>query len=301
MAMEGYPSELKSSTYHRFTTYTNSFFLLRVPLMINKQLSAIGCSKGMLTLNSRYPSLGITFDSLFNDVNAVVKNYGISAITNYWIEDVPLFELKYASPDGMAKFILSAEMVQNEIASRISEQLAKASGSTSYHQYHHFPVVVHTEVFLITPDPASKDAELKLVTSKNLSTCIAIQKKSEVVNFGALFRRYNIKGTDSHNCEKYEYLKLHPFYILGPPTSQQLFEDLNGITEWFQLGIELGIPGAELKDIGDRNDDVRGRRCEMLSSWLKTTPRPTWAAIVNALASIGSRILADKMTLKYSM
>ena len=197
MAMEVYPSELRSSTYHRFTAYTNSFFLLRVPLMINEQLSAIGCSEGRLTLNSRYPSLGITFDSLFSDVNAVVKKYGISEITNHWIEDVPLFELKYSSPDGMAKFIRSAEMVQNEIASRISARLALASGFTSPHQCQHFPVVVHTEVFLITPDLASKDADLKLVTSENLSICIAMQKKSEVVNFGALFRRYKIKGTNS--------------------------------------------------------------------------------------------------------
>ena len=101
------------------------------------------------------------------------------------------------------------------------------------------------------------------------------------------------------SCEK--YVSIHAFYISGPPTSQQLFEDLSGITEWFQLGIELGIPGAELKNIRDRNDDVRGRRCEMLSTWLKTTPQPTWAAIVNALASIRRRNLADKIALKYSM
>ena len=189
-------NELRSSTYHRFTSYTNSFFLLRVPLMINEQLSAIGCSEGMLTLNSRYPSLGITFDSLFKDVNAVVKKYGISELTNYWIEDVPLFELKYSTPDGMKKFIRSAKMVQNEIASRISARLAVASDFTASHEYSRLPVVVHTEVFLITPDPAGKDADLKLVTSETLSNCIAMHKKSEVFNFGELFRRHKLKGTD---------------------------------------------------------------------------------------------------------
>ena len=196
MSMSSDLSELRSSTYHRFTSYTNSFFLLRVPLMINEQLSAIGCSEGMLTLNSRYPSLGITFDSLFKDVNAVVKKYGISELANYWIEDVPLFELKYSTPDGMKKFIRSAKMVQNEIASRISTRLAVASGLTASHQYSRLPVVVHTEVFLITPDPAGKDADLKLVTSETLSNCIAMHKKSEVFNFGELFRRHKLKGTD---------------------------------------------------------------------------------------------------------
>ena len=195
-------SELRSSTYHRFTSYTNSFFLLRVPLMINEQLSAIGCSEGMLTLNSRYPSLGITFDSLFKDVNAVVKKYGISELTNYWIEDVPLFELKYSTPDGMKKFIRSAKMVQNEIASRISAQLAVVSGFAASHEYSRLPVVVHTGVFLITPDPAGKDADLKLVTSETLSNCIAMHKKSEVFNFGALFRGLKMKGTKiKTNCK----------------------------------------------------------------------------------------------------
>ena len=188
--MENDPSQL-SSTYYRFTTYTNSFFLLRVPMMINEQLSTIGCSEEMLTLNSRYPSLGITFDSLFDDVNAVVKKYGISEITNPWIEDVPLFKLEYSTPDGMKKFIHSAEMVQNDIASKISARLAVAAGFTSSTR---LPVVVHTEVFLITPDPAGKDADLMLVTSESLSACLAMHKKSEVFNFGALFRSHKLRG-----------------------------------------------------------------------------------------------------------
>ena len=202
MSMDIDLSQLRSSTYHRFTSYTNSFFLLRIPLMINEQLSAIGCSEGMLTLNSRYPSLGITFASLFNDVNAVVKKYGISELANYWIEDVPLFELKYSTPDGMKKFIHSAKMVQNEIASRISARLAD-------HQ-----VVVHTEVFLITPDPAGKDADLKLVTSETLSNCIAIHKKSEVFNFGALFRNYKMKGT-YRDCKNFSIIiKINKYFNL---------------------------------------------------------------------------------------
>ena len=71
--------------------------------------------------------------------------------------------------------------------------------------------------------------------------------------------------------------------------------------EWFLLGIRLGVPEAELKNIGCRNDEVKGRRCEMLSTWLETSHRPTWAMIVNALTGIGRRNLANKMALKYSM
>ena len=71
--------------------------------------------------------------------------------------------------------------------------------------------------------------------------------------------------------------------------------------EWFQLGIHLDLPEGMLKNIRHRNDEVGGRRCEMLSTWLETSPQPTWATIVNALTGIGRRNLADKMALKYSM
>ena len=193
--------QLQSRLY-RYNSYTstNGFFILRLPLIINGQPSAIDCtcSEKMLTLNSRYPSLGITFDSLFNDVNAVVKKYGISEITNCWCEDVPLFGLKHSTPEGMEEFIRSAEMVQTEIASRISAQFAEkqvASGSSTLHP--RLPVVAHTEVFLLTPDPAKKDADLVLVTPENLSSCLDKQKKREVFNFGELFRRYRQKSTGS--------------------------------------------------------------------------------------------------------
>ena len=96
-------------------------------------------------------------------------------------------------------------------------------------------------------------------------------------------------------------LKTIIYLYSGAPTSDQLFEDLKEVVEWFQLGIHLHLPEAELKNIGHRNDEVGGRRREMLSTWLKTSPRPTWATIVNALTGIGRRNLADKMDLKYSV
>ena len=215
--------------YRRFTTYTNSFFLLRVPLMINEALSTFGCSERVLTVDCRYPSHGITFDSFVKEVNAVVKKYGISETTNHWIEDVPLFELKYDTPDGIKKFIHSAELVQIEIASAISAQLS-ASFTTSH--CCHPPVVVHTEVFLVTPDPARKDADLILVTPENLSTCLAKQNKAEVFNFGELFRRYRMTGNTM------EYSSLVPRFH-SPAFIAQCIKAIKA-GEW-SLGMRLGV------------------------------------------------------------
>ena len=176
---------------NRHSTYNKSFFLLRIPFSIDGNLAQIGCTDGMLTLNSSShdPSFGITFDSLYGDVNSVIKKYGIK-ITNSWCDyAVPLFEIKHSNPDGMEEFIHSVEMVQNELASKISahlteRQTALVSGPT--HQCP--PVAVHTEVYLLTPDPVNKDADLVLVTPDNLLPCLALWKDSEA-NFGALFRK----------------------------------------------------------------------------------------------------------------
>ena len=269
----------------------------------------------MLTLNSRNPSFGITFDSLFNDVNAVVKKYGISEITNSWCEDVPLFELKHSTPEGMEEFIRSAEMVQTEIASAISAQFAEkqvASGSSTLHP--RLPVVAHTEVFLLTPDPAKKDADLVLVTPENLSSCLDKQKKWEVFNFGELFRRYRQKTTGSiygktnfnslicvyyHSRYLYSWPTYYSTIYLGPPTLHLLLEDLNEIVEWYQFGIHLDIPKADLEGIKRESDEVKDCRCKMLSIWFQRNRKPTWATIITALATIGRRNLAYKMALKY--
>lgn len=45
-------------------------------------------------------------------------------------------------------------------------------------------VLVHTEVYMLTPHPEGKDAEVLLVTAKNLDTCATIWMESEVFNFG---------------------------------------------------------------------------------------------------------------------
>ena len=39
----------------------------------------------------------MTFDSLATDVNVVLKQYGLHGVSNYWCEEVPLFELKVSS------------------------------------------------------------------------------------------------------------------------------------------------------------------------------------------------------------
>ena len=186
------PSELR---FNHHTTYYNGFFLLRVPLIINGQLAELSSSpQGELTLNCRSPNISITFNSLFNEVNILVKKYGLDGISNGWCEDVPLFQLKPPSLDGLKRFINSMERLQNDLATRISSRITRKLVASALCETSPplvpLPVTSHTEVLLLTPDPPMRDAQILEVTSDNLSTCITLWRESEVFNFGALFRTH---------------------------------------------------------------------------------------------------------------
>lgn len=106
------PFQLKFSPH---TGYYLNFFLLKTPLIMNGQPAQITTEDGYLTLSCRNPSVCITFDSLITEVDAVVKKYGLEGVSNYWFEEVPLFELQLSSPDGLRKFLRLQEKVQNNL------------------------------------------------------------------------------------------------------------------------------------------------------------------------------------------
>ena len=132
-----------------------------MPLHIGGQPAQIAISNdGHLTIGCRYPPVSITFDSLTTEVDTIVKKYGVVGVSNYWCEDVALFELKPSSQNNLKKFLHSAERVQNELASRVAAMLAEKQRSSQ-------PVTVyaHTEVYMLTPRPETKDAHVIRVSS----------------------------------------------------------------------------------------------------------------------------------------
>ena len=181
------PAQLRSSSR---TTYHQSFFLLRAPLIINGQPAQITSDKGHLTVGSRYPPVSITFNSLTTEVDTIVHKYGAEGVSNYWCENnVPLFELKLSSQSNLRRLLSSEGKMQNELASRVAAMLAQQQKSPG------FGVVVyaHTEVYMLTPLPETKDALVIRVSSeKDLETCATIWKESEVFNFEVLFRAFRM-------------------------------------------------------------------------------------------------------------
>ena len=168
------------------TTYYQSFFLLRVPLVINDQPVQISSDDGHLTISCCYSPVTITFDTLTTEVNAVVKKYGLEGVSNYWCENVPLFELKLPSHENLKRFLrYSKGKVQSELASRIATMLTQQRKLPNLGA-----VSVHTEVYMLTPRPERNDASIIRVTSQNLAKCIATWRESKVFDFGTLFHAF---------------------------------------------------------------------------------------------------------------
>ena len=192
------------------TAYRLSFFLLRVPLNIGGQPAHTTVSDdGHLTLGCS--PVSITFDSLTTEVDNIVKKYGVEGVSNYWCaEDVPLFELRLSSQDGLKKLLRSQEKVQNEIKSRIDDMLAQKSPDPA-------AAYARTEVYMLTPRPESKDARIVRVSSeKDLDTCTTIWRESEVFNFGALFRAFSRDTPNQGKLQQCLYVCL----LLVPPLAQ---------------------------------------------------------------------------------
>jgi len=173
------------------TTLYHNLFLLRTEVVINGQQAVVESDrKGWLTLNSRNPKAGVTFDSLVTDVNEVLRRHGMEGVTNYWCEEVPLFELKVSSHEDLKKLLSIERKVKEELSSKITThmtaQLQSPDDGVLVHVQVH--VQVQPQVYLLIPDYVNRSGKTILVTKENITTCMSLFGNSFVLDFGALMR-----------------------------------------------------------------------------------------------------------------
>ena len=70
------------------------------------------------------------------------------------------------------------------------------------------------------------------------------------------------------------------------------------ITEWHDLGLQLGLPEYILRPIGS-SSDVDDRLRMMLSKWLDYDSEASWDKLANALAIMGKNAIAVEIRSKY--
>lgn len=164
------------------TSLYNKFFLLRLEIFINGQPAQVEADrKGWLTLYCRNPKVGVTFESLLAFVNNVLQQYGLHGVSNYWCEEVPLFELKISSHDDLTKLFDLEKKIQEDIASKIKGHMAqtKAESLTTT-----LDISVHQSIHLLTLSAAHCPVQ---VTQENISIRLGQFRRSEVADFRNLF------------------------------------------------------------------------------------------------------------------
>lgn len=84
-------------------------------------------------------------------------------------------------------------------------------------------------------------------------------------------------------------------------TSLQVMESINAVvTEWFRLGLKLGVPPNTMETIQyDHCNDVEACKIKVVQQWLKQ-PHPLWCSLVEALNEIGLKKIAAKISDNYS-
>ena len=69
-------------------------------------------------------------------------------------------------------------------------------------------------------------------------------------------------------------------------------------TEWYDLGLQLGLPEHILKLIGS-NPDIEGHLRMLLSKWLDYDPEASWDKLANALNTMRKNAIAANIRSKY--
>ena len=81
-----------------------------------------------------------------------------------------------------------------------------------------------------------------------------------------------------------------------------MLEDLKEVkSEWFNIGIALGVPLTKLREIEASfpHGGVNRWMTEMLQYWLDTTPTACWEQVARALEQVDQLTLASSIKQKY--
>ena len=70
------------------------------------------------------------------------------------------------------------------------------------------------------------------------------------------------------------------------------------VTDWHQLGLQLEVPAAKLKEI-ENDYPAKNQRCktEMLTLWCQNT-QVSWIKLAKAVGQIGHKVLEERLKKK---
>ena len=85
----------------------------------------------------------------------------------------------------------------------------------------------------------------------------------------------------------------------GVPKVGNLSSELKTVTDWHQLGINLGLETHELLQIERDHQGNERRKLEMLNLWLQRNQKASWGDVVSALKEMEENRVAENIRQKY--
>ena len=73
---------------------------------------------------------------------------------------------------------------------------------------------------------------------------------------------------------------------------------IQDVGEWYDLGLQLGLPDSTLASITS-HPDVRGHKRLMFSEWLKRDTEASWDKLAGALSIIGENVVSANIRSRF--
>ena len=79
---------------------------------------------------------------------------------------------------------------------------------------------------------------------------------------------------------------------------QHIVIAVQDVGEWYDLGLQLGLPDSTLAAIAS-HPDVSGHKRRMLSEWLKRDTEASWDKLASALSVIGENVVSANVRSRF--
>ena len=79
---------------------------------------------------------------------------------------------------------------------------------------------------------------------------------------------------------------------------QHIVIAVQDVGEWYDLGLQLGLPDSTLASIAS-HPDVRGHKRLMFSEWLKRDTEASWDKLAGALSIIGENVVSANIRSRF--
>ena len=79
---------------------------------------------------------------------------------------------------------------------------------------------------------------------------------------------------------------------------QHIVIAVKDVGEWYNLGLQLGLPDSSLAAIAS-HPDVKGHKRLMLSEWLKYDTEASWDKLAGALSVIGENVVSANVRSRF--